>query len=297
MTYNALQLESIRHVFQLRESASLSLVERMARDSRDHFEKMKLLSGFSLSKQLEESMRAFDLQRLPKSFVAGSLAADMTRLMADLKPLSTFGSEQWSVLSQSIFADAARQRTVFDQLSQSLLLSHPGLNHGVAEHIASAISAAGNEDAVPAAADAESIEEVVARAVTSALAQERGRVDWRFVVGLIITILVFLYDHVEAESSAAQSAAEMARIEAHVLEVSARLDLILTRPVLRSTALRSRPHKNSPKIGTILSGSTVVVQEYRGKWVKVTVFQKAPPGAASSALVGWLLKKYLGAAL
>lgn len=297
VAFNRLQLESVREAFRIRDAFPQSPFERLAREMREQTEQLRRLSGYSITKQLEDAMRGYQQALSAQQSLGNPYASEMAKLMADLKPLSTFGSTHWSQLSRSIFADVERQRAFFDQLTQSLQHAHPGLERGVAEDIASAVS---EPDAQPDTASelaAESIEDVVARAVAAAVAKEGRRVDWRFVIGIMLTVLMFLYDQFQASETESRLAADHDRVEARVLALSAKFDLLLTREVLRETPLRSRPSRNASKQLTIPGGTLVVVEAYRGKWARVRLVMTPSSNASTAPQLGWMLKKYLSPAL
>jgi hypothetical protein len=142
-------------------------------------------------------------------------------------------------------------------------------------------------------ASATTVEATVTEIVTKAIAADRQRTDWKFVVQLIIAILMHLAQTLPLDTVDAVDEEHFASIASTLLEHKLTLEALASRPILRRTQLRARPTRHGAVLRTLPAGATVVVLERRSKWTRVRIIALDDEDERQAGS-GWVLNKYLG---
>ena len=123
----------------------------------------------------------------------------------------------------------------------------------------------------------------------------KKRSDPRFIAGMILSLLLFLYSWMDARPTALDATGMQAEQIAHTdqrFERQERLmELMLTKDVIRGTRVWSKPDSGSRVLGRIEKGASVIKIQKKGKWVQVALRAEDAPGGV--AVLGWMLSKYL----
>lgn len=137
----------------------------------------------------------------------------------------------------------------------------------------------------------QSVVTAVTGAVMRTMSEVPQRVDWKFIVGIILTLVIFFYQEHESAATAAQLADLSAQV-AHGLAIQDEMmRVLLTREVRRSTVLQARPKAKARVLARLPTGIAVVLIERKGKWTRIGV--RADESPTGRPLNGWLLNKYL----
>jgi len=123
----------------------------------------------------------------------------------------------------------------------------------------------------------------------------KKRSDPRFIAGIILSLLLFLYSWMDAPQTALDAKEMQAELIAQSdqrFERQERLmELMLTKHVIHGTRLWSKPDSGSRVLGRIQEGASVIKIQKKGKWTQVALRAEDAPGG--QAVSGWMLNKYL----
>jgi hypothetical protein len=275
----------------------------LQRTVTDHVNFTTWARGQSIAAELEAQIsRASRMQRdvqMAHLFREQSQLDSFRKLVANQKALgeiaktvAQFGSLPWHRLQEEQqFRDA--NAIVGASLARSLLTLYPDVGDALARSIAEGV-VDGGSGVREHLADDRSIADVVVAAVAKAIEQEHRAVDWRFVLALIVSVMLFLVQLSDANDQSADIAEHMASVERRLLEQREVLAALATRSVERQTWARAKPQANSRRLFLLQAGADVIVLERWRRWTHVRAVDRLSTGAKVALGSGWIQNKYLG---
>jgi hypothetical protein len=220
------------------------------------------------------------------------LVANQKALAEIAKTVAQFGSLPWHRLQEQQQLQNA-DVIVGASLARSLLTLYPDVGDALARSIAEGV-AVGGSGVREHTADGRSIADVVVAAVANAIEQEHRTVDWRFVLTLIVSVMLFLVQLSDAKDQSADIAEHMASVERRLLEQREVLAALATRSVERQTWARAKPQANSRRLFLLQAGADVIVLERWRRWTHVRAVDRLSTGGRVALGTGWILNKYIG---
>lgn len=248
----------------------------------------------SFATELKQHFRSMAAQQALNQQLA--LEKTTREAMRATMSVSALASRSWATYVREHLASTQAQAVFAAQMQVSLERMYPAFAGTFARTLGDALAdTAGDELASPTDESA-TVEDVLTRTVSD-LAKDGTRVDWKFVINLILTVLLFLAALDAADHTAAITDEQLRAIEQQVMANAAALEVFNTRSVLRATPLHIGPGANARALGKVPQDASVIVMEVRGKWVRVQIVVHDANGRRSATAVGWMLKKYLARAL